>query len=245
MEKNWMLNQATHWMEIAGTAVDALLLFRILVLRLHRVYLFITLSCVLAVFFDLVGLRMGDSSPEYSMVFIYSRFLYAVVFPLVAWEVFEEIKAQVGKLRRLAVGRLISGIFFTILFGLLMTSVGDTDESGNGPSVLAAMAIVLWAGASTASLAFLVTIHRFLRGQPLFDPPNNTSVLLSYFELSFLGEVLYCVATFVLPLLKSELTSSIMQVLFMAYAIAITVWCSWRLKSIPSGLSSESQKAHP
>src|SRR4051794_9966204 len=240
-----MLNQATHWMEIAGTAIDALLLLRILVLRLHRVYFFITLYCVLALFFDLVGLRLGDSSPEYTMVFIYSRFLYAIVFPLVAWEVFEEMKGQVGKLRRLAAGRLISGIFFAILFGLLITSMGEADDAANQPSVSAIMALVLWAGTSTASLAFLVAIHRVLRGQPLLDRPNNTSVWLSYFELSFLGEVLYCIATFLVPLLKSELTNSIVPVLFMTYAMAITVWCSWRLRSIPSGLSPESQKAHP
>src|SRR3982751_582503 len=100
-----MLHQASHWTEIAGIAVSALLLCRVLALRLHRVYLFITLVCLLDLLFGGIELWLGDRSQASSRIFLYSRFVYAFVYPMVAWDVFEEMKAQVGKLRRLAIGR--------------------------------------------------------------------------------------------------------------------------------------------
>jgi hypothetical protein len=51
-----MLSQLNHWMQYVGVAVDALLLLRILTLKLHRSYVFITLASVLAVFFDAIAL---------------------------------------------------------------------------------------------------------------------------------------------------------------------------------------------
>src|SRR5579875_1216112 len=103
-----MLNQVNHWMDFVGTAVDCALLLRILLLRLHRTYLFITLAAVLAVFFDGILLWLGPDSREFSRVFIYSRFLYIVVFPAAAWDVFEEAKGPVASLRRLGMRRLVS-----------------------------------------------------------------------------------------------------------------------------------------
>src|SRR3954447_639383 len=114
-----MLSQVNHWLEIAATTVDALLLCRVLLLRLQRTYLFITLACVLTVLFDGVQLWLGSASDASVRVFIYSRFLWALLFPLVAWDVFEELKGQLGKLRRVAVGRLASGLFFAVVFSLV------------------------------------------------------------------------------------------------------------------------------
>jgi hypothetical protein len=68
-----MVSQLNHWIEIAGSAVDALLLFRVLQLKLYRVYVFITLSCVLAVFFDGLMLWFHSDSREFARILIYSR----------------------------------------------------------------------------------------------------------------------------------------------------------------------------
>ena len=193
-----MLNQATHWIEVLGTAVDALLLGRVLLLKLNRAYLFITLGCVLTVFFDVTTLLLrGDAQGDFR-VFLYSRFLYAVVYPLVAWDVFEEIKSQISKLRRFAATRLVSGLFFAIVFGLIMGAFFEGSEAENESSTVITLALVLWAGATTACLAFLFTIHRVVRSQPL-ELPNNTLVWIYFYELSFGAEALYCFFTVLLP----------------------------------------------
>src|SRR5690348_9407538 len=180
-----MLEQATHWLEIAGTALDGLLLLRVLQLRLHRVYAFLTLACGLAVFFDTVGLWLGTQSEENMRVFLYSRFLYILIYPLVAWDVFEQMADQIGGLRRMAMGRLISGLVLTGILGLLIASSG---EDASDSSIVGTLAIILWAGASAATLAFLFTVQKILKAQSV-ELPHNTFVWMRYFELSFLAEV--------------------------------------------------------
>ncbi len=240
-----MLTQATHWMEIAGTAVDALLLLRVLLLRLNRVYLFITLACVLSLLFDVASLLLHGDSPAESRVFLYSRFIYAIVFPLVAWDVFEEIDLHIGKLRRFAAGRLISGVFFAVIFGLVMGAMVDSSDAANAPAspMVITMALVLWAGASTASLAFLITIHRVLRAQPL-ERPNNTVVWMYFYELSFAAEALYCFFTVLAPLIQPAWIAEAISIVFIGFEIAITGWCIFRLKAVPTGLSSAPENAH-
>ena len=68
-----MLSQTAYWMEIAGTAVDALLLIRVLSLKLQRVYVFITLACVLELFFDALDLWFRSDTVVGPRIFIYSR----------------------------------------------------------------------------------------------------------------------------------------------------------------------------
>src|SRR6478752_4573590 len=162
-----MLEQTTHWLEIAGTALDGLLLLRVLQLRLHRVYAFLTLACGLALFFDGIGLWLGTNSEENVLVFLYSRFLYTFIYPLVAWDVFEQMGDQIGKLRKMAMGRLISGLVLTSILGLLIVGTEDSGDSSTNAAMVGTIAVILWAGASTASLAFLFTVQRILRAQKL------------------------------------------------------------------------------
>lgn len=235
-----MLEQSTHWLEIAGTALDGLLLIRVLQLRLHRVYAFLTLACGLALFFDTVGLWLGPESEENMRVFLYSRFLYAFIYPLIAWDVFEQMSQQVASLRRMAMGRLISALVLTSIFGLLIASGGD-DPSSNG-AVVGTIAIILWAGASTASLAFLFTLQRFLKAQRT-ELPNNTFVWMRFFELSFLAEVVNCFSSLVFSFVKSTAAISILNIVFISYGIAITTWCLLRLRMIQSDVPSAPQQA--
>lgn len=235
-----MLSQANHWIDIAAAVIDALLLCRVLFLRLHRVYAFITLACLLDLFFDVVLLWLGTGSPESARVFLYSRFIYAFLFPAIAWDVFEEIKPQISKLRRLAMIRLISGLLLAAIFGLLVSAFADYEASA-GASRVGAIAVVLWAASATASLAFLWTLHRGLRAQKI-DRPNNTQVWLVFYELSFIGEVLVCFFSITAPLLHPGVVA-ILEMVFSAYGIAITGWCIVRLKALPSDVSSAPEKA--
>ena len=235
-----MLSQANHWMDIAGTVVEGLLLCRVLLLKLHRVYLFITLGCLLAVFFDIVLLWLGPASAESARLFLYSRFLYAVLFPVIAWDVFEEIQSQVSRLRRVAIARLISGLLLATIFGLIVSAFAESDTNGP-PARLATLAVVLWAGSSTSSLAFLWTLQRAARTQKIYLP-NNTFVWLIFYQLSFAYEVLSCFFLIAAPLVKSPMTD-VVQLLFSIYDIVITAWCIVKLRTLPSDVSSAPEKA--
>jgi hypothetical protein len=236
-----MLSQVNHWMDFAGTAVDCLLLLRILGLRLHKTYLFITLSAVLAVFFDAVLLRLGPDSPQFSRVFIYSRFLYVFVFPAAAWDVFEEAKGPLVNLRKLGMRRLVSSLVFAGIFGFLLAALGAGDDANAGDARLDILAVVCWAASSTASLSFLWAMHRSARAKnwPL---PKNTLVWLYFFQLSFLSEAAGCIFDIATPLMKTALVGAA-QVGFELYGIAITVWCVARLRSRTSNLPTASENA--
>lgn len=229
-----MLTQANHWLEIIGTTLDALLLLRVLVLRLYRVYVFVTLGCALSLVFDVAALWFDPDPKTSAHLFIYSRFLYAFVFPLIAYDVFEEVKTQISQLRKLAIMRLISGLIFACLFGFIVALYVGSDTSGES-DVVATLGLVFWAGSSTATLAFLWTLHRQMRAQH-FDIPNNTYVWMLFWELSLLLEVLSCFWVLLLPLLKTG--TDYVQFVFSLYGLAITAWCILKLRASPASLSS-------
>jgi hypothetical protein len=235
-----MLTQANHWLEIVGTVVDVILLGRVLLLRLYRLYLFITLALVLSVFFDAVALWLDPEPKTIATVFIYSRFLYAFVFPLIAWDVFEEVKEQVAKIRRLAIARLISGLVFACVFGFIIAVLADTTDQSGDSAVFVTIALIFWAGSSTATLAFLWTLHRQIRTQKL-ELPNNTYVWMLFWELSLLLEVLSCFWVLAEPLVKTG--DEYVQLAFNICGIALAAWCVVKLRAIPASLSSASANA--
>ncbi len=236
-----MLTQTNHWLEFVATAIDAALLLRILTLKLHRTYTFITLAATLAVFLDGVMLWLGSDSKEFTRVFVYSRFLYAFVFPAAAWDVFEEIKAQVAKLRRLAIFRLISSLILAAIFGFMITGFASIEDQNGGPALGPTLALVIWAASSTASLALLWSMHRAIRAQHI-ELPRNTLVWLIFFQLSLIAEVLACLFTIAGPLLSAPVPD-VLALLLSLYGIGITVWCIWKLRALPSDVPSAPEQA--
>lgn len=226
-----MLSQIDFWLQVVGTIVDAILLVRIFALRLRKTYLYITLACTLTLLFDVAVLRYSADREVWQRIFLYSRFLNVLVFPLLVWDVFEEIKSRVAKIRRLAMWRLVSGILFTTLLSLILIAFAEPDSSEG--TMMPTLAFILWAGSSTASLAFLITMHRVLRVQTL-PLPNNTAVWLRYYELELASEVLYCFWLIAVQVMKSEAIANGVGLGFSVFAIAITLWCAWRIKRIPS-----------
>ncbi len=107
-------------MEMVGTVAEGLLVCRILGLKLHRMYAFLTLFCVLNFFFDVVSWWLGWKSQETARVAMYSLFLFAALSPFASWDVFEEVKPQASKLMRLQAVRLVSGLLITAIFGLVL-----------------------------------------------------------------------------------------------------------------------------
>jgi hypothetical protein len=227
-----MLNQAIHWMQIVGTLADTLLLGRVLSLKLHRVYAFLALYCALELFFDIAAWWLGWESEASTRLYFYSRFLYAALFPAMAWDVFEEVTSQVANLRRLPAARLISGLFVTGFFACLMFATLQ-EKDFNGSSVLIDLVgVFLWAGSCSASLVFAWTLYRATRTQKI-ELPNNTSVWLIFFMLTLIRAILECgVILFGFKLNSAQ--RDVVMLVFLSFDIALTAWCILRLKALPS-----------
>jgi hypothetical protein len=186
-------------------------------------------------------LWLGSDSKEFTRVFIYSRFLYGFVFPAAAWDVFEEIRTQVAKLRRLAIFRLISSLILAAIFGFAIVGFAGVEDESGGPGLAPTLGFVIWAAAATASLALLWSMHRAIRAQHI-QTPRNTFVWLIFFQLTLIGEVFACLFTISAPLLNAA-ARDLVQFVFSLYGMAITVWCVLKLRAIPSDLPSAPEKA--
>lgn len=234
-----MLDHAVEWMEIVGTVADALLLVRILALRLNRLYTFFTLFCVLNVAFDVIAWWLGWDSQENVRVSAYAQFLFAIVFPLVAWDIFEEVKVQAVKLRKLRAPRLISGVMLSLIFGLIMTAtVEDKEFSGMSSSVVF-VGLVMWVGSCTTSLLFVWFVYKGVKSQNT-EIPNNTPVLSFYVLLTLGFAIAECTFSFFEfnPAIKGSI-----RLIFLSLNLAITTWCTVKLKSLPSDVPSAPEKA--
>jgi hypothetical protein len=227
-----MLNETVHWMQIVGTVADGLLLWRVLALKLHRVYAFIALYCVLELFFDVAVCWLGWQSEESARVYFYSRFLYAALFPAVAWDVFEEIKSQAAKLRRLPAARLISGLFVTGVFACLMFATLEEKDFNGTSGLVELVGVFLWAGSCSASLVFVWTLYRITRAQKL-ELPNNTTVWLIFFMLTLVAAILEC-GVILFGFKLSTPLQHIVTLVFLSFDLALTAWCILRLKAVPS-----------
>jgi hypothetical protein len=229
------MSQVNHWMEIAGAAMDVLLLLRVLFLKLHRPYVFITLFCLLEVFFDGIEFWLHPDSHEFERVFIYSRFLYPLVYPAAVWDVFEEAKAVLTKLRRLAISRTVSSLVLMTLLGLLMASFAASSDNADSSAFVSTLAVIVWTGSITASLAFLWIMHRTLRTQKL-ETPHNTRVWMLFFEMWLISEAVSCF--FLLLAQFKPGVGEIVEAVLLLYQIGITAWCIGKLRAVPSDVPS-------
>ena len=142
-------------------------------------------------------------------------------------------------LRAMVMVLLFLGVVF-LLVGF--QAMGSGDDSASSDGAVGMLAIILWAGVSAASLAFLFTVQRILRVQSV-ELPNNTFVWMRYFELSFLAEVVNCFSSILFSFVKSTATINVLNIVFICYGIAITAWCLLRLRMIQSNVPSAPQQA--
>lgn len=237
-----MLNQVIHWLEIVGTVFDALLLLRVLLLKLHRTYLFLTLFCATEVLFDIASWFYGWDSPASENIFFYSKFLYAVLFPLMAWDVFEEMPKQILRLRRAFGVRLVTGIFVSAIFALLVYATFDDTETG-GPSALTQMtAMVVWTGSTCASMAFVWSLYRLFVKQKIATP-HNTLIWTKFFLLTLLSWLVYLAFLFVASALTETERNSV-GLIFLLFDLGLTAWCIVRLRAMQTdGATAEAAGA--
>jgi hypothetical protein len=215
--------------------LDTVLLLRVLGLRLPRIYAFITLDCVLSVLFDWVSAYLGWESPESTRIFVFSRFLFAVLTPLIAWDVFEEVKVEAGKIRRLealrmALSLLVIGAFSFVLLAPVI--LGDSSEAtGNWP---AALGEYLWGGACLTSAIFVWRTRRAVRKQET-ALPRNTAVWSLYYMLTLASSVVAVGIAFS----GWKLDDAIFDIAFAAWSMGCTIFCLLRLRGAPVEIASE------
>jgi hypothetical protein len=237
-----MLTQINHWLEYASAAVDVFLLLRVLALRLQRTYLFLTLACILTVFFDVIDLSLPHGSPEVQRVWIYSNLLFAFVFPFAAWDVFEEIPAALTAFRRTVMTRSLTSIFMVSLFGLLVSIPAfNPDDPLDGPFLFRLM-VVVSTGSATGCLSFFWAMRRAFRLQKI-PFPHNTFVWMIFYGLTLASQIAIFFIIFVEEALGQSSTSIVGQVTETTaglYGIAVTIWCGLRLKALPKDVPSAS-----
>jgi hypothetical protein len=236
-----MLKHAIDWMQMVVTVVEGLLVFRIVTLKLYRVYAFITLYCALNLLFDGASWYVGWEAPEAATIFIYSLFFFALLYPLVAWDAFEESKTQVAKLRRAQTIRLVSGLFITGLCALLIgLNVEPTDAHGNS-TMAAFIGVFLLTGSASACAAFLWFMYRFVRAQKIVIA-HNTFVWGVYFILALILAIVDCMAVLIRPLIPMG-AGDVTGLILLSLDLGLLAWCIVRLKAVPSDVAPASEKA--
>ncbi len=226
-----MLSQISHWMEYAAAAVDLVLLLRILSLRLQRTYLFLTLACALTVIFDVADLLFADQAPR---VQIYSELFAACIFPLAAWDIFEEISVSVASLRRLAMLRTFASFIIISFFGLVWLSSFTEKDDPTGLAFPLALTMIVSTATSAGCLGFLWIMRRGMQLQRI-AVKKNTFVWMTFFALLMAGELLSWFVLMAGEFLSGparETFSPIVNVALNSYGMVITIWCAVKLRPL-------------
>lgn len=228
--------------------LDLALMLRILGLKLHRTYVFIALFALLNLLYDGVGLALNTQSEDFSRVVFVSRFVFAVVYPLVLWDLFEEATPIIDKLRKFAVSRMINSMVFICIWGLLIAAFtsNDTDRM----SYVIQLSVIVWTGSVAAALAFLWVMRKGVKLNN-FVLPHNTTIWTRYFAVILIIEACSCVLLLVLSSLHgaqdkfSEPIAQIGDSVFGLCEIALTAWCVLKLRPANSDASNVPAKVSP
>jgi hypothetical protein len=237
-----MLTQLNHWMEYAAAAIDALLLLRVLALRLQRTYVFLTLACVLTVLFDVAILSLTRDSPERVRVEVYSSLLIAFVFPLAAWDVFEEIANALAAIRRLAILRTLTSLLMVTFFGLILASPAFHADDPTGLAFVLSLTIIVSTGSATGCLTFFWAMRRAMRLQKI-TLPHNTFVWMVFYALLLVGQIVIWMLSLLedaLNLPSSGFATQFINLSLNTFEIVITAWCAIRLRALPKDVPSAS-----
>lgn len=222
-------------MLLSGSILDTVLLVRVLGLRLQRTYLFITLDCVLSPLIDWVSVYLGWDSPESTRVFIYTRFLYAVLTPLIAWDVFEEIKRQASKVRWLEATRMVLSLLIMGAFSFLLLTpaiFGGSEDAG--ADWAAALGLYLWGVACVAAILFIWRTRRAARKQEI-GLPRNTTVWSIYYMLTLLSSVVVVGIAFS----GWKVDQNVLNIVLVVWGMGCTIYCVLRLRGAPPELTIE------
>lgn len=236
-----MLDQIVLWMQIVETFLEFLLLGRMLMLKLQRAYLYLTLYAVVTLVLDTSSLLVGIDSDPSVRIFFYSRFLFTLIYPLAAWDVFEEAKSRMGKIRRVHLPRMVTGIFITLVLGVA-TSFGIDDQDYKGTSsVTDFAALFLWLGSASTSLLFTWNVFRTTRHADV-PLPKNTTVWAVFFLITFARAIVDCafdVADGLIP----HTAFQIIAVVLTSFDLCLVGWCTTKIRPLPTDADTAPEKA--
>lgn len=235
-----MLEHSIQWMNMAETVVEGLLLCRLLLLRLHRPYLFITLYCLLSVFFDSICWGTGWTTRAALETGTLECFFLAFLTPFAAWEAFEEVLPQAAKWRRLALGRFVWSVVLTVVFVLIVCANVPVQDAQGHSAFFTLAGLLCWSCCASASFAFLRTTRRILLAQKI-ELARNTSVWTIFFILINALTIVYCLLVLLGPV-AGKTVSAVAIILLQATDAGIIVWCIARLKRPAALVSAVSAK---
>jgi len=242
-----MLSQITLWTERAGMLFDLLLMVRILSLKLRRTYTFITLFALMSLFYDVLALILGFDSPEFRNVEVLSRLIYAVIFPLASWDLFEEAKHTVDKVRKMAMSRMMTSLLLITLWALLIAIFTGPDD-GAESQYLFRVALVVWTGSIAASIAFLWVMRKGMKVNH-WELPGNTTVWYRYFGVALGIQASSCALGLGLQFIRTsspglaQQIAEVADVVFDSFGILVTSWCVYKLRAVPSDAKVENAPA--
>lgn len=232
-----MQDHLIHWLELAGTGVDALLLVRFLALRLHRLYLFVTLYCAVTLLVDIASIAAGLDTPASLRVFLYSKFIMALVFPLAIYDLFEEAGTQVHAWRNAHAIRLASGLLLVCIFALLLGFLMDTSDAGPMTAV-AQSAFLVWAATISACFMFLWNMRRLARRENVAFTAN-TFVLWVFFLITIIEEVCGFILMLIPGLSKGVMDGAGIALQFVD--MAVIFWCIVKLRGLRAKTEAQTE----
>lgn len=213
---------------MAGTVVECLMLVRILLLRLQGVYTFITLYWAVNLIFDIAAWSFGWKSQVTSRIAMYEITLLGAIFPFAVWDVFEESVAVLGKIRRVFLPKLFSGLFFAVLLGFMLAA-GVDEQADPGANSTEIFGLFFWLGSALASLVFVWSVVRSTKSDR-----NNLSANTRVWSVFFLITLLRCVVDFMANLsgpLIGQTALGFVQLTLLLVDICLALWCMLKLRS--------------
>ncbi len=134
----------------------------------------------------MADLLFGEQAPR---VQIYTEMFAACLFPLAAWDVFEEIGSAVSPLRRLAMLRTLASFIIISFFGLAWLSSFTEKDDPTGLAFPLALTMIVSTASSAGCLGFLWIMHRGMQLQKI-PAKRNTLVWMTFFALLMAGQLL-------------------------------------------------------
>lgn len=236
-----MLLQWIHWVEMAETVVEGLLLLRILSLRLYRLYTFLTLYWAINLIFDSASWALGFESSQTETLQLSSLFLLAVLFPFSAWDSFEEMKPIIGRLRAVQGSRMVSGLFATSLIAAVLFAFTPSPAEGEKNWGVLGLSPIIWVVSACTSVLFLWSLRYFAKRQKL-PVPSNTDLWVKVLLVLFGCNIVSAFGLFLAPLVPLAYVQSLLLGLNVIVIGAIA-WALVRLRAAPSETSAAPQQA--
>jgi len=226
---------------MAGAVLEALLLARLISLKLHKTYAFVTLYWAVAIIIDVSHWVVGWDSKDSLQIALHEPLILAVLYPLLVWDVFEEIKPKLAVTLRFQATRMISGLVVTVIMSGIwaLFFLDELAKSPGGP--LVQFGLFLWLGSMSVSALFLISVYRATKKQGL-ALPRNTTVWLWLASIVLAADFTEFLLLLAGPLLSKssmEVVDMILQLVF----IGVIVWCGIRMRPVPSNVSSEPERA--